>query len=82
LDELMSRCAVISSRRPTRSQAVTYSNFSGETFRLPLWQMMVHIVNHETHHRGELAAMYALWTWHTPKRDDPISHERAETILD
>ncbi len=39
---------------------ITYSNFKGETFHVPLWQMLAHIVNHETHHRGELAAMYAL----------------------
>ncbi len=39
---------------------ITYKNFRGETFDVPLWQMLVHIVNHETHHRGELAAMYAL----------------------
>ena len=39
---------------------ITYSNFRGETFHVPLWQMLVHIVNHETHHRGELATMYAL----------------------
>ncbi len=39
---------------------ITYSNFSGETFRVPLWQMLMHVANHETHHRGELAAMYAL----------------------
>ncbi|HEX8992321.1 MAG TPA: DinB family protein [Anaerolineales bacterium] len=41
-------------------RAITYNNFRGETFDVPLWQMLVHIVNHETHHRGELAAMYAL----------------------
>jgi uncharacterized damage-inducible protein DinB len=39
---------------------ITYNNLSGETFRVPLWQMLVHLANHETHHRGELAAMYAL----------------------
>jgi uncharacterized damage-inducible protein DinB len=41
-------------------QPITYSNFRGETFHVPLWQMLAHIVNHETHHRGELAAMFAL----------------------
>jgi uncharacterized damage-inducible protein DinB len=41
-------------------QAVGYTNTRGETFRLPLWQMMVHVANHNTHHRGELAAMFAL----------------------
>jgi uncharacterized damage-inducible protein DinB len=49
----------------TRSEAsleapAAYSNFEGKTYRLPLWQMMTHVVNHETHHRGELAAMFAL----------------------
>ena len=39
---------------------VTYSNFRGETFRVPLWQMLMHVPNHETHHRGELAATFAL----------------------
>lgn len=39
---------------------VTYTNPKGETFSLPLWQMMAHVPNHNTHHRGELAAMFAL----------------------
>lgn len=39
---------------------ITYSSFIGETFHVPLWQMLMHVANHETHHRGELAAMFAL----------------------
>ena len=39
---------------------IRYTNFRDETFNVPLWQMLAHIVNHETHHRGELAAMFAL----------------------
>jgi uncharacterized damage-inducible protein DinB len=38
---------------------MSYSNFKGE-FHVPLWQMLMHVPNHETHHRGELAAMFAL----------------------
>src|SRR5215208_8455041 len=34
--------------------------FNGRTFQLPLWQMMMHVPNHDTHHRSELAAMFAL----------------------
>ena len=37
-----------------------YANFSGQVFTVPLWQMLAHIPNHETHHRGELAAMFAI----------------------
>ena len=42
------------------SLPITYRNFDGEQFHVPLWQMLMHIPNHETHHRGELAAMFAL----------------------
>ena len=38
---------------------VSYANTRDKSFRLPLWQMMVHVPNHGTHHRGELAAMLA-----------------------
>ena len=38
---------------------VTYTNPKGETFTLPLWEMAVQPPNHNTHHRGELAAMLA-----------------------
>ncbi|SRR6266540_2842031 len=33
--------------------------FNGNTFHLLLWQMMAHIPNHNTHHRSELAALFA-----------------------
>jgi uncharacterized damage-inducible protein DinB len=39
---------------------VTYRNLQGETLTVPLWNMMAHLPNHNTHHRGELAAMFAL----------------------
>ncbi len=39
---------------------VMYTNPKGETFTLPLWQIVVQPPNHNTHHRGELAAMFAL----------------------
>lgn len=50
-------------------QAVTYTNPKGETFILPLWQMMVQPPNHNTHHRGELAAMFALMSIAHPEEE-------------
>lgn len=38
----------------------SYVNFQNKRFKLPLWQFMAHVPNHNTHHRGELAAMFAL----------------------
>jgi uncharacterized damage-inducible protein DinB len=36
------------------------TGYNGGTFHLLLWQMMMHVPNHNTHHRSELAAMFAL----------------------
>ncbi|MBN2115450.1 MAG: DinB family protein [Anaerolineales bacterium] len=48
---------------------VTYMNPKGETFTLPLWQMMAHVPNHNTHHRGELAAMFTLMNIPHPEEE-------------
>jgi uncharacterized damage-inducible protein DinB len=50
-------------------RAITYTNPKGETFTLPLWQMMVQPPNHNTHHRGELAAMFALMNIPHPEEE-------------
>jgi uncharacterized damage-inducible protein DinB len=55
----------------TLVHAVSYTNPKGETFTLPLWQMMAHVPNHNTHHRGELAAMFTLMD---------ISHPEEEVV--
>jgi uncharacterized damage-inducible protein DinB len=48
---------------------IQYANFKGEEFRVPLWQMLMHVVNHGTHHRGELAAMFALMSVPHPEEE-------------
>lgn len=48
---------------------VTYTNPKSETFTLPLWQMMIQPPNHNTHHRGELAAMFALMSVPHPEEE-------------
>ncbi len=51
------------------ARAVSYTNPKGETFTLPLWQMIVQPPNHNTHHRGELAAMFALMNVPHPEEE-------------
>lgn len=36
---------------------ITTTLRDGRVFRLPLWQMMLHVANHGTQHRSEVAAM-------------------------
>ena len=53
----------------TLQSEIAYSNFAGQRFRVPLWQMLAHVPNHETHHRGELAAMFALMNVAHPEEE-------------
>jgi uncharacterized damage-inducible protein DinB len=38
-------------------RAIQYTNLRGETFAQPLWQLMRHMVNHSTYHRGQITTM-------------------------
>ncbi len=49
---------------------LTYTNTHGQTFTFPLGQLMLHLANHGTHHRGELAAMLAILQ--TPHPEDDL----------
>jgi uncharacterized damage-inducible protein DinB len=50
-------------------RTVAYTNTKGRMYALPLWQLMAHLANHGTHHRGELAAMFALLDAPHPEED-------------
>jgi len=34
---------------------ISYRTFKGDAFRTPVWQIILHVVNHGTHHRGQAA---------------------------
>jgi uncharacterized damage-inducible protein DinB len=36
---------------------LTYKTFAGETFTQPLSQMLRHVVNHSTYHRGQVTTL-------------------------
>jgi uncharacterized damage-inducible protein DinB len=42
---------------PRLAETIAYLNFKGERWAYPLWQQMVHQVNHATQHRSEAAVM-------------------------
>jgi uncharacterized damage-inducible protein DinB len=47
-------------RPSTVSEIVAYKNIEGKSFEGPLWQLVQHLVNHATYHRGQVTAMLRL----------------------
>ena len=37
------------------SAAMTYKDLKGNQWTQPLWQLILHVVNHGTHHRGQVS---------------------------
>ena len=37
---------------------ITYVNTQGETFTYPFWQILQHVVNHSSYHRGQITTMH------------------------
>ena len=42
---------------PELDRVVDYRNLKGESFSNPLWQLLRHMVNHSTYHRGQVTTM-------------------------
>jgi len=36
---------------------ITYANFTGESFTYTLWQILHHVINHSSYHRGQIITM-------------------------
>ena len=39
------------------ARPLTYMNFQGEQWTYPLWEMIVHVLNHQSYHRGQVATL-------------------------
>jgi len=50
---------VAAQTQPSLQRVLTYTTTAGQAHSLILWQAMAHVLNHGTHHRAELAAMFA-----------------------
>jgi uncharacterized damage-inducible protein DinB len=38
-------------------QSLTYVNLAGQTWTYEIWQVLLHLVNHQTYHRGQVTTM-------------------------
>jgi uncharacterized damage-inducible protein DinB len=48
---------------------LTWTNLKGETTTLPLWQLIVHLVNHESYHRGQVTSLLRQMGYPPPATD-------------
>ena len=56
-----------------------YTNTRGQSFRDPLWQILPHLFNHQTHHRGQAHTGLSLLTGAEPPSLDLIWMMREAT---
>jgi uncharacterized damage-inducible protein DinB len=64
---------------PTEESAlapISYKDMSGHPHETPAWQIILHVVNHGTHHRGQ-AAGFLRSMGHTPPPLDLIAYYRS-----
>jgi uncharacterized damage-inducible protein DinB len=54
---------------------IQYRDLKGNSYETPLWQIILHVVNHATHHRGQVSAMIRAMG-HTPPPVDLIFYYR------
>ena len=56
---------------------IPHRNSKGEEFRMPAWQIVLHLVNHGSYHRGQVAAMLRSAGF-APPATDLIVYYRAQ----
>ena len=54
---------------------ISYKDLKGNPYQTPLWQILLHVVNHATHHRGQVSG-FLRTMGHTPPPLDLIAFYR------
>ncbi len=57
---------------------LTYQNLKGETWTYPLWQVLLHLANHGTYHRGQVTMALRLLGAHPPAIDFLVFQDSAK----
>jgi len=57
-------------------QRISYRDMKGTPYETPLWQIVLHVVNHATHHRGTVSG-FLRSMGHTPPALDLIAFYRS-----
>ena len=62
-------------RNDSVSSALTYKDLKGNEWTQPLWQLVLHVVNHGSHHRGQVSG-FLRSLGHTPPILDLVYYYR------
>ena len=54
---------------------LTYVNLKGETWTYPLWRTLLHLVNHQTYHRGQVTTLLRQLGAKAPAVDFLVAHD-------
>jgi uncharacterized damage-inducible protein DinB len=54
---------------------VSYVNFRGQTRTYTLWRMMLHLLNHQSYHRGQVATLLRQLGMEAPAVDFLVAHD-------
>ena len=60
-------------------QNISYRVMSGDAYQQPAWQIVLHLVNHGTHHRGAVSG-FLRTMGHTPPKLDLVFYYRAQAV--
>jgi len=58
---------------------LAYKDMKGRAWNQPLWQLVLHVVNHGTHHRGQVSG-FLRTLGHTPPALDLVFYYRERSI--
>ena len=54
---------------------VTYINPKGQTWTYTLWSMILHLLNHQSYHRGQVATLLRQLGIQPPEVDFLVAHD-------
>ena len=59
----------------TLAESASYADLKGNAYTTPYWQIILHVVNHGTHHRGQVSG-FLRTLGHTPPPLDLMAYYR------
>lgn len=62
-------------REDALAQPFTYVNLKGQRWTYPLWRTLLHVVNHQTYHRGQVTTLLRQLGAQPPQIDYLVAHD-------